>query len=138
MIKAAVLGYGTVGSGVVEVLDKNKELISKRVGDEIDVKYILDLRDFPGDPFEDKVIHDFNVILEDPEVSIVCETMGGTKPAYQFTKDCLIQHYVMETEFDGTVAFTASYDYVQDHFDKEITPPLEAYKDKIVNLEDVK
>ena len=56
----------------------------------------------------------------------------------QFTKDCLIQHYVMETEFDGTVAFTASYDYVQDHFDKEITPPLEAYKDKIVNLEDVK
>lgn len=56
----------------------------------------------------------------------------------QFTKDCLIQHYVMETEFDGTVAFTVSYDYVQDHFNKEITPPLEAYKDKIVNLDEVK
>lgn len=56
----------------------------------------------------------------------------------QLTKDCLIQHYVMETEFDGTVAFSVSYDYVQDHFDKEITPPLETYKDKIVNLEDVK
>ena len=91
MIKAAVLGYGTVGSGVVEVLHKNKELIAKRVGDEIEVKYILDLRDFPGDPFEDKVIHDFNIIVNDPEVSIVCETMGGTKPAYQFTKDCLLK-----------------------------------------------
>ena len=90
MIKAAVLGYGTVGSGVVEVLHKNKDLIAGRVGDEIEVKYILDLRDFPGDPFEDKVIHDFNIIVNDPEVSIVCETMGGTKPAYQFTKDCLL------------------------------------------------
>ncbi len=89
MIKVAVLGYGTVGSGVVEVLDKNKDLIAKRVGDEIEVKYILDLRDFPGDPFEDKVIHDFNIIANDPEVSIVCETMGGTRPAYQFTKECL-------------------------------------------------
>lgn len=56
----------------------------------------------------------------------------------QFTKDCLIKHYVMETEFDGTVAFSVSYDYVQDHFDKEITPPLEMYRDKIVNIEDVK
>jgi len=91
MIKAAVLGYGTVGSGVVEVLHKNKDLIAKRVGDEIEVKYILDLRDFPGDPFEDKVIHDFNIIVNDPEVSIVCETMGGTRPAYQFTKDCLLK-----------------------------------------------
>lgn len=89
MIKAAVLGYGTVGSGVVEVLDKNKDLIAKRVGDEIEVKYILDLRDFPGDKFEDKVVHDIQVILDDPEVKIVCETMGGTKPAYQFTKDAL-------------------------------------------------
>ena len=57
MIKAAVLGYGTVGSGVVEVLHKNKDIIAKRVGQEIEVKYILDLRDFPGDPFEDKVVH---------------------------------------------------------------------------------
>lgn len=89
MIKVAVLGYGTVGSGVVEVLDQNKELITKRVGEEIDVKYILDLRDFPGDKFEDRVVHDINIILNDPEVKIVCETMGGKKPAYQFTKDAL-------------------------------------------------
>ena len=63
MIQAAVLGYGTVGSGVVEVLHKNREIIAKRVGEEIEVKYILDLRDFPGDPFEDKVVHDINLIL---------------------------------------------------------------------------
>lgn len=91
MIQAAVLGYGTVGSGVVEVLHKNREIIAKRVGEEIEVKYILDLRDFPGDPFEDKVVHDINLILDDPDISVVCETMGGTKPAYQFTKDALLK-----------------------------------------------
>ncbi len=89
MIKAAVLGYGTVGSGVVEVLETNRELISKRVGDEIEVKYILDLRDFPGDPYEDRVVHDFNTILEDPEVSVICETMGGNEPAYTFSRKAL-------------------------------------------------
>jgi len=91
MIQAAVLGYGTVGSGVVEVIYDNKEVIKERVGDDIEVKYILDLRDFPGDKYESKVVHDFNVILEDPEVSIVCETMGGTKPAYDFTKSALLK-----------------------------------------------
>ena len=90
MIKVAVLGYGTVGSGVVQVIQDNEELIAKRVGDKIEVKYILDLRDFPGDKNEDKVVHDYKVILEDPEVSIVCETMGGVKPAYQFSKDALL------------------------------------------------
>lgn len=89
MIKVAVLGYGTVGSGVVQVLQDNSELISKRVGEDIEVKYILDLRDFPGDKNEDKVVHDIKVILEDPEVSIVCETMGGVRPAFQFSKDAL-------------------------------------------------
>ena len=89
MIKVAVLGYGTVGSGVAEVLDRNRELIAKRVGDTVEVSYILDLRDFPGDKFEDRVVHDVNVILNDPDVSIVCETMGGKNPAYQFTKDAL-------------------------------------------------
>ncbi|MGN0157291.1 MAG: homoserine dehydrogenase [Lachnospiraceae bacterium] len=91
MIQAAVLGYGTVGSGVVEVLYKNKDLIAQRSGEEIEVKYILDLREFPGDPFENKVVHDVNVILDDPEISIVCETMGGIKPAYQFTKDAILK-----------------------------------------------
>ena len=73
MVKAAILGYGTVGSGVAEVLSCNQELIAKRAGNPIEVKYILDLRDFPGDPNETKVVHDIEVILQDPEISIVCE-----------------------------------------------------------------
>ena len=89
MLKVSVLGYGTVGSGVVKVLTTNSESITKKVGEELSVKYILDLRDFPGDPFEDKIVHDFNVIVNDPEVSIVVETMGGVKPAYDFVKACL-------------------------------------------------
>lgn len=89
MIKVAVLGYGTVGSGVVEVIEQNKEQVNKKAGDCLEVKYILDLRDFPGDPYENKVIHDFNIIVDDPEVQIVCETMGGTGAAYKFTKACL-------------------------------------------------
>jgi len=91
MIYAAVLGYGTVGSGVVEVLEKNKTLVSKKAGEEIQVKYILDLRDFPGDPYENKVIHDYEQILNDDEVSIICETMGGVRPAYDFTKRALLK-----------------------------------------------
>ena len=77
MIKAAVMGYGTIGSGVVEVLEINRESIAKRAGDEIEVKYVLDLRDFPGDPIQEKVVHDVNIIVNDPEVSVVVETMGG-------------------------------------------------------------
>ena len=89
MIQVAVLGYGTVGSGVVEVIEKNKAEINKKSGEELNVKYILDLRDFLGDPYEDKVVHDVNMILDDPEVKIICETMGGLKPAYDFTKKAL-------------------------------------------------
>ncbi len=90
MIQVAVLGYGTVGSGVVEVIEKNKEEINKKSGEELNIKYILDLRDFPGDPYEDKVVHDVNRILDDPQVQIVCETMGGLRPAYDFTKRALL------------------------------------------------
>ena len=89
MVKAAILGYGTVGSGVAEVLSCNQELIAKRAGNPIEVKYILDLRNFPGDPNETKVVHDIEVILQDPEISIVCETMGGNEPAYTFSKRAL-------------------------------------------------
>lgn len=85
----AVLGYGTVGGGVVEVIEKNKKEVSENSGDEVGVKYILDLRDFPGDPYESKVVHDFEVIVNDPEVDIVVETMGGTGAAYKFTKAAL-------------------------------------------------
>lgn len=89
MIQIAVMGYGTVGSGVVEVIEKNKEMVNKKSAQELNVKYILDLREFPGDPYEDKVIHDVNRIMEDDEVTVVCETMGGLKPAYEFTKMAL-------------------------------------------------
>ena len=90
MIHVAVLGYGTVGSGVVEVIETNKKDISKRAGTELNIKYILDLRDFPGDPYESKVIHDYNIILNDPEVAVICETMGGINPAYDFSKKALL------------------------------------------------
>ena len=91
MIYVAVLGYGTVGSGVVEVIEKNKDMVNKKSAAELEIKYILDLRDFPGDPYEQKVVHDVNIILDDPEVSIICETMGGIKPAYDFTKAALLK-----------------------------------------------
>ncbi|MBQ9161809.1 MAG: homoserine dehydrogenase [Clostridia bacterium] len=90
MINVAVLGFGVVGSGTVEVLTQNKALIEKKVGDSVNIKYILDLRDFPDSPFGSLVVHDFNVILNDPEVSIVAEMMGGSHPAYDFTKACLM------------------------------------------------
>lgn len=89
MISIAVLGYGTVGSGVVEVLEKNKDVINQRAGDEISVKYVLDLRDFPGDPIQEKIVHDIDVIINDPEVQIVVEVMGGVESAYTFVKRCL-------------------------------------------------
>ena len=88
-MEVAVLGYGTVGSGVVEVLNQNRENITKRAGKELNVKYVLDLRDFPGDPVEKILTHDFQDIVNDPEVAIVAEAMGGVKPAYDFVKACL-------------------------------------------------
>ncbi len=89
MIQVAVLGYGTVGSGVVKVIDTNHDSIQKKAGVDLGVKYILDLRDFPGDLNEKKVVHDFERIVNDPDVKIVVETMGGTQPAYTFTKRAL-------------------------------------------------
>lgn len=89
MIKAAIFGYGTVGSGVYEVLTRNSAMIQGKFGDRIEVKYVLDLREFPGDPVQDVLVHDVNTILDDEEVSIICETMGGEKPAYDFTRRAL-------------------------------------------------
>lgn len=89
MIKIAVMGYGTIGSGVVEVLDTNRDSITKRVGDEVEVKYVLDLRDFAGDPIEKKIVHDYKDIIADEEVKIVVETMGGVEPAHTFVKEML-------------------------------------------------
>lgn len=89
MIQVAVLGYGTVGSGVVEVIEKNKDMVNKKAGADLNIKYILDLRDFPGDPYEEKIVHDFKQIVEDEQVQIICETMGGIGAAYEFTKQAL-------------------------------------------------
>ena len=89
MISIALLGFGCVGSGTAEVLTENKKIIEERLGCEYRIKYILDLRDFPESPFGDLVVHDFNTILQDEEVSIVAEMMGGSHPAYDFTKACL-------------------------------------------------
>lgn len=91
MINIAILGYGTIGSGVVEVLDLNSDSISKRAGKKINVKYVLDLREFPGDPIMDVLVHDVNIILNDPEVKIVVEVMGGVNPAYSFVKEALLK-----------------------------------------------
>lgn len=89
MINVAVLGYGTVGSGVVEVLTTNSDSIAKRAGDIINIKYVLDLREFPGDPVEKVLVHDFDTIINDDEIDIVIEAMGGTEPAYTFAKASL-------------------------------------------------
>ena len=89
MIKAAIFGYGTVGSGIYEVLTRNSAVIQGKLGDRIEVKYVLDLREFPSDPVQDVLVHDVNTILDDEEVSIICETMGGEKPAYDFTRRAL-------------------------------------------------
>lgn len=104
MIKIAILGYGTIGSGVVEVLNTNRESIAKRAGDGIEVKYILDLRDFPGDPMEDKVIHDYDVIADDPEIEVVVEAMGGVEPAYTFVKRALLAGKNVTTSNKALVA----------------------------------
>ena len=89
MIKAAILGYGTVGSGVAALIDQNSAEIRRSVPEGIEVKYILDLRDFPDSPYRDRMVKDVNVILEDPEIKIICETMGGKGAAYQFSKAAL-------------------------------------------------
>lgn len=85
MINIAILGFGTIGSGVAEVLKTNFETVKSQAGDEVNVKYILDLRDFPDSEFGDRVVHDFKIILDDPEVSVVAEMMGGSHPAYDFS-----------------------------------------------------
>ena len=90
MVNIAVLGYGTVGSGVVEVINTNHDIVNKRAGQEINVKRVLDLREFSGDPVENILTHDFEDILNDDDISVVVEVMGGVEPAYTFVKKCLL------------------------------------------------
>ena len=89
MAKVAVLGYGTVGSGVVEILNTNAESILKKAGESIEVKSVLDLRDFPGDPIQEKIVHDIDLIINDDEIDVVVEVMGGVEPAFTFVKRAL-------------------------------------------------
>ena len=90
MVQVAIMGYGTIGSGVAEILAQNAEQITNGCGQDVALKYVLDLRDFPGSPVEDKIVHDFSVIEQDPEVSVVVETMGGLNPSYPFVKASLL------------------------------------------------
>ncbi len=89
MAKIAVLGFGVVGSGTVELFYKNKNKIIEKAGTDLDIKYILDIRDFPGSPFEGKFTKNINDILNDDEVTLVAEVMGGVNPAFDFVKSCL-------------------------------------------------
>ena len=97
MVNVAILGYGTVGSGVFKIINDNNSHIARRAGDDIKVKYVLDLRDFPGDPVEEVLVHDVDVIMEDEEVSVVVEVMGGVEPAHTFEVKALkagdIEHF---------------------------------------------
>ena len=77
----AILGFGTVGGGIPEVIKADREKIIKLIGEDVEVKYILDLRDFPDSPYAAKVVHDINIILSDKDVEVVCEVMGGSHPA---------------------------------------------------------
>lgn len=89
MAKVAILGHGVVGSGTAQVLMMNQDGIAKRAGEAVEVKYILDIRDFPDLPYADRFTKDIQVILDDPEVEVVAEVIGGLKPAYDFVSRCL-------------------------------------------------
>ena len=88
-MEIALLGFGVVGSGAADVLEENRKLIARRIGEEINVRYILDLREFPNHPLGNRVVHEIAPILADPEVCAVAEMMGGSHPAYEFTKAAL-------------------------------------------------
>ena len=90
MTQIALLGFGVVGGGVAKVLTENRDIIKKRASEEISIKYILDLRDFPDSPFGDRIVHDYDTILSDPDIKIVAEMMGGSHPAYEYTKAALL------------------------------------------------
>ena len=104
MTKIAVLGYGTVGSGVVEVIQTNRDLINQKTGDSLEIKYILDLKEFPGSPIEKLIVHDFEEIVNDEEIKVVVEVMGGVEPAYTFVKGSLLAGKNVATSNKALVA----------------------------------
>lgn len=104
MINVAILGYGTVGSGVYEILKKNPDAIARKAGDVLNVKYILDIRDFDDHPEKELFTKDYNDILNDTDVKIVVEVMGGLNPAYDFTKSALLAGKTVVTSNKELVA----------------------------------
>lgn len=125
MVKVAVLGFGTVGSGVAEVLDMNKEKIAKTVGQEVSVKYIVDIRDFTGSQYADLMTKDFGVVENDPEVKIVVETIGGATVAYDFTRRSLLAGKSVITSNKELVA-THGYELLQIAKEKNVNYLFEA------------
>lgn len=104
MINIAIMGYGTVGSGVFEVITKNKDIVNKKAGEEINIKYVLDLREFPGMPVEKVLTHNIDDILDDESVKVVVEVMGGIEPAYTFVKSALLKGKSVATSNKALVA----------------------------------
>ena len=125
MLNVAVLGFGTVGSGVVEVLTMNKDIMTKKVGKEVNVKYILDTREFPGNPFEDKIVHDFSMIENDQDVQLVAECIGGATIAYEFVKKCLLSGKHVATSNKELVA-VKGYELLQIAKEKNVNFFFEA------------
>lgn len=125
MLHAAILGFGTVGSGVAEVLTMNKEILTKKIGQELNLKYVLDTREFPDSPFVDKIVHDFAVIEQDPEVKLVAECIGGATIAYEFVKRCLLAGKHVATSNKELVA-TKGYELLQIAKEKNVNFLFEA------------
>ena len=125
MVNVAILGFGVVGSGVAEVLTKNSGSIAHRTNDLINLKYILDVREFPGSPFADKFVKDFAQIENDPEVDIVVETIGGAKIAREFTERALRAGKSVVTSNKELVA-TYGYDLLQIAKEKKVSYLFEA------------
>ena len=88
-LTVALLGFGVVGSGTAQVITENQDRIRRATGRGVDIRYILDLREFPDSPFADRIVHDYNIIVSDPEVDVVVEMMGGSHPAYEFSRAAL-------------------------------------------------
>lgn len=103
-MQLAIMGYGTIGSGVAEILKVNKDVIARRVGEPVVLKKVLDLREFEGDPVHDLIVHDYKDISEDPDIDIVVETMGGVEPAYTFVKAMLLSGKSVTTSNKALVA----------------------------------
>lgn len=104
MISIAIMGHGIVGSGVAEVVRNNAAGIAKKAGEPIEIKRILDLREFPDSPYADRFTKDFNDILQDEDIRIVVETMGGFHPAYDYVKACLLANKSVVTSNKELVA----------------------------------